>query len=40
MKGRIAQPWTPWENERLSNLFHRARKLNIVLAKVQVSFRE
>jgi DNA-binding CsgD family transcriptional regulator len=61
MKGRIAQPWTPSEDERLRKLAaegrssltiaerlkrtpksirNRAKKLKIVLVKVQGSFRE
>ena len=61
MKGRIAQPWTPSEDEQLRKLAAegrssltiseqmkrsrgsvrgRARLLQIVLAKVQGSFRE
>jgi len=61
MKGRITQPWTPSDDERLRKLAaegrssltisermkrsqqsvrNRARRLEIVLAKVQGSFRE
>jgi len=61
MTGRITQPWTPSDDERLRKLAaegrssltiaermkrsqqsvrNRARRLEIVLAKVQGSFRE
>ena len=61
MKGRITQPWTPEDDERLrkllaegrssltiaerlkrspASIYKRAKKLKIVLAKVQGSFRE
>ena len=61
MRGRITQPWTPSDDERLRKLAaegpssvtiaermkrspasirDRAKKLKIVLAKVQGSFRE